>query len=346
MWASSTSIVTIRRPTPGSTSDVTGETHRSAPAERCKEKEGLRPFFFFGAQIDGQPAFWNERYRTLPWIGSGPGSRGISQQYKASLLRKALLKNDITSVVDVGCGDLCWLRTDRLSVHDLQGIRYVGLDISEAAVDANRRTFPELEFELYDLGRDPLPMHADLVLCFDVLIHQTSREQFDTCLTHLLDGIPRYALVSYMNPVRPRKAIMPHLEALDSAVEAESEFRQSLAELKARGAVPQGDDGELRGASATGLGSVGPSHRSPCRELRLSVDLRGGLRGTARALTPWDARSDVALVSRHAGHRRGYGIEREGRRVDDALPETRGFRTHFFIRADRDRAADGSRRGR
>ena len=184
--------------------------------------------------------FWNERYRILPWLGSGPGSRGIAQQYKASLLKTALLKNDITSVLDVGCGDLCWLRTDRLSVQDLEGIRYVGLDISEAAVDANRRSFPEFEFDLYDLGRDPLPMHADLVLCFDVLIHQTSREQFTTCLTHLLDGIPRYALVSYMNPVRPRKAIVPHLEALDSAVEAESEFRQSLAELKARVKYPKG----------------------------------------------------------------------------------------------------------
>ena len=55
-------------------------------------------------------AFWNERYRTLPWLGSGPRLPGHrARQYKASLLRKALLKNDITSVLDVGCGDLCWL---------------------------------------------------------------------------------------------------------------------------------------------------------------------------------------------------------------------------------------------
>ena len=241
MWPSSTSIVTIRRPTPGSTTDVTGETHRSAPAERCKEKEGLRPFFFFWG-----PRRWTTAHSgtsaTAPCRGSGAGpAPGASRSStRPACSEKALLKNDITSVVDVGCGDLCWLRTDRLSADDLEGIRYVGLDISEAAVDANRRTFPDLEFELYDLGRDPLPMHADLVLCFDVLIHQTSREQFTTCLNHLLDGIPRHALVSYMNPVRPGKAIMPHLEALDSAVEAESEFRQSLAELKARVKYPKG----------------------------------------------------------------------------------------------------------
>ena len=183
-------------------------------------------------------AFWNERYRTVPWLGSGPGSRGISQQYKASLLKTVLLKNGITSVVDVGCGDLCWLRTDRLSTRDLEGIRYVGLDISEEAILANRRAFPELEFELYDLDRDPLPMHGDLVLCFDVLIHQTSREQFTRCLNHLLDGIARHALVSCMQPVRPSEPIVPRLEAIDSALEAEREFRRSLAELQKRVRYP------------------------------------------------------------------------------------------------------------
>ena len=141
----------------------------------------------------------------------------------------------------MGCGDLCWLRTDRLSVRDLKGIRYVGLDISEAAVDANRRSFPELEFELYDLGRDPLPVRADLVLCFDVLIHQTSREQFDRVPEPLAGRHPEhYALVSYKNPDRPREAIVPHPEGFESALEAEREFRQSLAELQARVQYPRG----------------------------------------------------------------------------------------------------------
>ena len=95
---------------------------------------------------------------------------------------------------------MCWLRTDRLSAEDLGGIRFIGLDILEVAVQTNRRDFPGLEFEKYDLSRDPLPRRVDLVLCFDVLIHQTSHEQFTQCLNHLLDGIARHALVSYKNP--------------------------------------------------------------------------------------------------------------------------------------------------
>ena len=181
--------------------------------------------------------FWNERYRTQRWIGSGPGSRGIAQHYKANLLQKVLQKNKIASVVDVGCGDMCWLRTDRLCAEDLGGIRFIGLDISEVAVQTNRWDFPGLEFEKYDLSRDPLPRRVDLVLCFDVLIHQTSREQFTQCLNHLLDGIARHALVSYKNPGQPRKAIMPHLDEFDPAVEAE--FRRSLAELQAKEQYPK-----------------------------------------------------------------------------------------------------------
>ena len=116
--------------------------------------------------------FWNDRYRALPWLGSGRGSRGIAQHYKAEVLRDVLRKNRITSIVDIGCGDLCWLRTHRLTAQDLCGIRYLGLDISEVVVETNRHDFPGLEFEVHDLSRDPLPWQASLILCFDVLIHQ------------------------------------------------------------------------------------------------------------------------------------------------------------------------------
>ena len=182
--------------------------------------------------------FWNARYRTLPWLGSGPGSRGVGQHYKAYLLQNVLRKNRIESIVDVGCGDMCWLRTDRLSAGTFGGIRFVGLDISEVAVQMNRQRFPALEFEIHDLSRKPLPEQVDLLLCFDVLIHQTSREQFTRCLNHLLDGIVRHALVSYKNPSRPGTAIKPCFDGFDPAVEAT--FRQSLAELRKKEQHPTG----------------------------------------------------------------------------------------------------------
>ena len=182
--------------------------------------------------------FWNERYRRQPWIGSGPGSRGIAQHYKAELVRMALSKNDIRSVLDVGCGDMCWLRTERLSVEDLRGVHFTGLDISDVIVQNNRKDFPAFRFEAFDLAGSPLPHRADLVLCFDVLIHQTSQEGFDGCLSHLLEGISLHGLVSYKNPERPRQPVAPRIARFDPQVE--TGFRRSLAMLQQKESYPKG----------------------------------------------------------------------------------------------------------
>ena len=144
--------------------------------------------------------FWDRRYRTEPWLGSGRGSRGIAQAFKARLLKSAIQQNVVSSIADVGCGDLCWLRTDVVSPRDLANVRYCGLDISSVVVDANRERFPTLDFRRYDLVDEPLPRGFDLVLCFDVLIHQTTVEQFTLCLRNLLAGVQGTGLVSYSNP--------------------------------------------------------------------------------------------------------------------------------------------------
>ena len=173
--------------------------------------------------MDNQ-AFWNERYRRLPWLGSGPGSRGLAQQYKADLVRVALARN-IHSILDIGCGDLCWLRTKGLSVEDLAGVGYMGVDISDVVIARNRDEY--LRFDVFDLSRDAAPLAADLVLCFDVLLHQTSRELFDACLRNLLACIGNMALVSYRNPERPVEPVRPPLGNPDD--EAETRFRKRLA---------------------------------------------------------------------------------------------------------------------
>ena len=177
-------------------------------------------------------AFWNKRYEENPWLGSGPGSRGIGQFYKAQLLRDCVMKGGVTSIVDVGCGDMCWLGTRLLSVNDLRGIRFKGLDISDVVVRRNRTAFPELEFEVFDLGKEPLGEKADLVLCFDVLLHQTSLEGFKRCLEHLLAGIGARALMSYRNANFPQEAIMPDLMGFDHGVERR--FRRALATWQAQ----------------------------------------------------------------------------------------------------------------
>lgn len=179
--------------------------------------------------------FWDDRYSTEPWLGSGPGPRGIAQALKAQLLKSVIENNVVSSIADVGCGDLCWLRTDTISARQLGNIRYCGLDISSVVVDANRERFPTLDFRRYDLVEEPLPSGFDLVLCFDVLIHQTAVEQFTCALRNLLAGLQGHGLVSYRNP-ESLDEILPKLRTRD--LRREAEFSKRRARVRADRMIP------------------------------------------------------------------------------------------------------------
>jgi SAM-dependent methyltransferase len=147
-------------------------------------------------------SFWNRRYSERPEIGSGPGSRGYVIPYKRRLVAEALRSGAIRSVLDIGCGDLCF--------HDpslFAPIRYVGVDISEVVVEKNRQAFPGLEFVVHDVAAAPLAMKADLVLCFDVLIHQLERARFASALVNALACIGATGLFSYKTPPGPDGAV-------------------------------------------------------------------------------------------------------------------------------------------
>jgi ubiquinone/menaquinone biosynthesis C-methylase UbiE len=72
--------------------------------------------------------------------------------------------------VDLGCG-VGW--STRLLRDVLRPVRTVGLDASERFIaEARRRHGPELEFELHDVTRTPLPVGPpDLLLCRFLLTH-------------------------------------------------------------------------------------------------------------------------------------------------------------------------------
>jgi hypothetical protein len=129
--------------------------------------------------------FWDLRYRHFGELGSGIGSRGANVEVKRALLREHGAE-EAGSVLDVGCGDL-----EVAGALDLHG--YVGLDASPAALEAARRVRPDWDFRL---GLPPETAPAELVLCLEVLIHQTSRDAYDALLAFLAAKTERTLLVS------------------------------------------------------------------------------------------------------------------------------------------------------
>jgi SAM-dependent methyltransferase len=174
--------------------------------------------------------FWDQRYRLFPQLGSGQGSRGYAAWYKNQLIKKTIADFRIRTLIDIGCGDLCWLDQEIL-----ERCSYTGLDISIAAVERAKVVYPTLRFEVYDVTLVPVALGADLVVSFDVLIHQIDLSVFRLSLSNILAAIGRVGLISYMTPLLPDGTLPApaglDLATADSAVlELEAGFCWMMAE--------------------------------------------------------------------------------------------------------------------
>jgi SAM-dependent methyltransferase len=175
-------------------------------------------------------SFWNHRYATLPQLGSGPGSRGYAANYKNAVIRAMIEGGEIDTILDIGCGDLCWL-DDQIT----QSCSYVGCDISEVAIDKNVAAYPSARFFVHDIVAAPVGQTADLVVCFDVLIHQIARAAFSTALTNILAAVGRIALLSYQTPPLadgrfPPPASLDLANADSGVIALEERFARMVAE--------------------------------------------------------------------------------------------------------------------
>ena len=128
--------------------------------------------------------FWDERYRTNMALGSGAGSRGTFLDAKRDLVRDVIARLRPRSILDVGCGDIEVTRELAF-----EGV-YTGIDLSPFIIERNREIRPDWNFVLGDFLAlaQTRAVHADLVLCLDVLIHQHDRETYRELVRALLDA--------------------------------------------------------------------------------------------------------------------------------------------------------------
>ncbi len=138
--------------------------------------------------------FWDRRYRRDLHLGSGPGSRGENLVLKSRIISAGIAEHGISSVLDIGCGDIAIL--DSLAIAG-----YVGIDISSVIIERNRLRRPDWTFICADLRGSFNPPAADMVLCLDVLIHQRAKQHYLAILTKAIQSAKKLTLVSgYSKP--------------------------------------------------------------------------------------------------------------------------------------------------
>jgi SAM-dependent methyltransferase len=129
--------------------------------------------------------FWDMRYAHFIDRGSGVGSRGQNLEYKRKILQEQGAEQ-ARSVLDVGCGDL-----EVVKPLALQG--YIGVDQSNTTLEIARRARPDWTFLPAPAISAPA---AELVLCFEVLIHQETLGAYLALIKYVAEKTERILLVS------------------------------------------------------------------------------------------------------------------------------------------------------
>jgi SAM-dependent methyltransferase len=151
------------------------------------------------------------RYRERNYAqggNSGDGSYGRLAQAKADFINDFVREHSVLSVLEFGCGD-----GHQLSLAEYP--RYVGLDVSRAAIQLCHRQFaddPAKSFFLYDgdcfIDRAVI-FRAQLALSLDVIYHLVEESVFATYMKHLFENSSKYVIIYATNATWPHTA--PHV---------------------------------------------------------------------------------------------------------------------------------------
>jgi hypothetical protein len=130
-------------------------------------------------------------YKTNFWRDvesrSGTGSNLTSTRKLVEELPALFRMLEITSILDIPCGDYYWMRTV-----PMQGIKYIGADLVLEIIEDNKQRHPHVDFIELDMLTDKLP-YADLIIVRDCLVHFPNDAVF-RALNNIYESASKYLL--------------------------------------------------------------------------------------------------------------------------------------------------------
>jgi SAM-dependent methyltransferase len=164
---------------------------------------GLTPFGKFGrrrppvgAEEFRSAEYWEERYKAGG--NSGLGSYGKLAAFKAQFINGFIRENQITRLLDFGCGD-----GNQAELLELES--YLGFDVSPSAVQRCRDRFkgdPRRRFLLYEQGSfhaEVSDFQADLAISMDVVFHLVEEDVFVKYMEELFLSATRHVIIYSTN---------------------------------------------------------------------------------------------------------------------------------------------------
>jgi 2-polyprenyl-3-methyl-5-hydroxy-6-metoxy-1,4-benzoquinol methylase len=114
---------------------------------------------------------WCDQSLNEDFSVSGNGSRISTTNNLRKELKQLILKYNIKTIVDCGCGDFKYLSEMNDFLYDNLDA-YIGIDVVEELINTNNEKYgnSKIKFICQDISETSL-QNADLVICKEVLIH-------------------------------------------------------------------------------------------------------------------------------------------------------------------------------
>lgn len=145
-----------------------------------------------GTNFFSTKRYWEKRYENNG--NSGAGSYGELANFKAEILNDFVRKNNINTVIELGCGD-----GNQLELANYKN--YIGFDITDEAIRLCRKRFQgdksKSFYNYKSLNRKK--NKADLVLSLDVVFHLIEDEVFDLYMKNLFLISKQYVIIYSCN---------------------------------------------------------------------------------------------------------------------------------------------------
>ncbi|MFC1841573.1 class I SAM-dependent methyltransferase [Candidatus Dependentiae bacterium] len=141
-------------------------------------------------------AIFTTIYKKHLWGGgnetvSGSGSLLKNTNNIRECIPHIIKRYNITSILDIPCGDFNWMKAV-----DLEGVQYIGADIVLDLINKNQSLYGDSNkiFFHLDATKDPLPK-ADMILCRDLFLHIPIKEVMN-CVVNFKKSGAKYLLVN------------------------------------------------------------------------------------------------------------------------------------------------------
>ncbi len=143
----------------------------------------------------GSKRYWINRYNSGG--NSGDGSYGNFAKFKAEILNEFVRQNNITTIIEYGCGDGNQLRLAEYPF-------YIGFDVTPQAISICKKLFPDDSTKTFKLMRDYEDETAELTLSLDVIYHLIEDNVFNDYMSRLFDSAKKFVIIyssdTDMNP--------------------------------------------------------------------------------------------------------------------------------------------------